>query len=93
MIIQKRVKELSGALNIQITKNHKFDRNDISKYLSMLETNKDQGILLTDSFESDYWCIVDFTGMRRYLKFDIDLYPELKFALKCFLLILITSVA
>ncbi|PGT80080.1 MULTISPECIES: tyrosine-type recombinase/integrase [Bacillaceae] len=91
MIIQKKVKELNGALNIQITENHKFDRNDISKYLSMLETNKDQGILLTDSFESDYWCIVDFTGMRRYLKFDIDLYPELKVALKCFLLILIDT--
>ncbi|MFT8322707.1 MAG: hypothetical protein ABF649_17690 [Bacillus sp. (in: firmicutes)] len=91
MIVQKRVKELSGALNIQITENHKFDKNDISKYLSMLQTNKDQGILLTDSFESDYWCIVDFTGMRRYLKFDIDLYPELKVALKCFLLILIDT--
>ncbi|KGR85701.1 hypothetical protein CD30_19100 [Ureibacillus massiliensis 4400831 = CIP 108448 = CCUG 49529] len=91
MITQKRVKELNGALNIQITENHKFNKNNIYKYLSKLETSKEQGILHTDSFESDYWIIVDFMGNRSHLKFDIDLYPDLKIALKCYLLIFIDA--
>lgn len=89
MITQKKVKELNGALNIQITQNYKFNRDNISEYLAILEANKKRGILHTDSFGNDHWVIFDFMGNRRNLIFDIDLYPDLKVALKCFLLILI----
>lgn len=91
MITQKRVKELDGSLNVIITENHKFDRKKLKKYKDILQTYREKGTLITENFESNHWLLVDKMGDKRNLRFNLDLFPNLKDGLKCYALILISS--
>ena len=91
MILQKKISGIGSSLNVSITETHSFDKSDISKYKTIFKEYKLKKVIEAGSFEDMNWAIVDFIGNKRNLHFDLDMYPDLNSALKCFIIVQISS--
>ncbi|HIT90374.1 site-specific integrase [Psychrobacillus sp. BL-248-WT-3] len=91
MILQKKISGIGSSLNVSITEAHSFDKNDLSKYKKIFNEYKLKKVIEASSFEDMDWAIVDSIGNKRNLYFDLDMYPDLNSALKCFIIIQISS--
>ncbi|GIO21387.1 hypothetical protein J18TS1_44870 [Oceanobacillus oncorhynchi subsp. incaldanensis] len=91
MILQKKISGIGSSLNVSITEVHSFDMSDLSKYKTIFKEYKLKKVIEASSFKDMNWAIVDFIGNKRNLHFDLDMYPDLNIALKCFIIIQISS--
>lgn len=91
MINQKTISEIGSSLGISVTEAHTFDKKDLSKYKMLFKKYKLKKVIEAKSFDDPHWVIVDFIGNRRNLYYDLYKHPNLNNALKCFILINISS--
>src|SRR5699024_773581 len=87
----KTISEIGRSLGVSVTETHTFNKKDLSKYKTLFKQYKLKKIIETKSFDDPHWIIVDFIGNRQNLYYDLDKYPNLNNALKCFILINISS--
>jgi len=91
VINQKKISEIGSSLSVSVTEAHTFNKEDLSKYRTLFKKYKLKKIIEAPSFDDSHWVIVDFIGNRRNLYYDLKKYPNLNKALKCFILINISS--
>src|SRR5699024_10559128 len=90
LINQKTINEIGSSLSVSVTESHSFKKGNLSKYRTLFKKYKVKNIIKASSFDDSHWAIVDFIGNRRNLYYDLK-YPTLNNALKCFILINISS--
>jgi hypothetical protein len=81
-----------GISKVYVKEKVFFKEDDIQKYIGIFNELSDDGYINASSFESRMWSL-PCTATNAYipLKFDIDMYKEIKQALKIFSLILIAK--
>ncbi|WNF38503.1 tyrosine-type recombinase/integrase [Bacillaceae bacterium IKA-2] len=66
-------------------KNVSYNKETIEEAKRKFEALKEKGIVKTNSYYDDVWSVTrNSTKESAFLKFDIDMYPDLKEGLKCF---------
>ncbi|TKC14366.1 tyrosine-type recombinase/integrase [Robertmurraya kyonggiensis] len=81
-----------GISKVYVKEKVFFNENDLEKYIDIFEELKDDGFIIASSYEDIKWRL-PCTSTNQYipLKFDIDMYKEIKQALKIYSLILIAK--
>lgn len=90
-MIQRTVNNIGSSLNVSIFEKHKFNEQDLKKYLKIFKEYKLKNIILSKSFYDMTWELSDFIGNKRHLNFDLGYLNEFSIALKCFILIQLSS--
>lgn len=93
MLIQKkRLKDYGTSLKVDVIEQHIFDPHNLSQYTYLFKHLKDQGTIQADSFHDNVWLYKRKSdGGTHTLKFDLEAFPLLVSALKCYVLLKISS--
>lgn len=81
-----------GVSKIYVKEKIYFNKEDVEKYHEIFEQLKKDQFIVANKFEDIYWSIPD-SSTNRYLPFifNLDMYPDIKLALKIYSLIQIAK--
>ncbi|PAM93526.1 hypothetical protein B4N84_17460, partial [Flavobacterium sp. IR1] len=81
-----------GISKVYVKEKVFFNENDVNRYIEIFTELRDEGFILASSYKDVIWRLpCKATNEYIPLKFDIDLYQEIKQALKIYSLILIAK--
>ncbi|QNK47584.1 site-specific integrase [Brevibacterium sp. PAMC23299] len=93
-LASKKVLTQSNTMEIYVNEQYTFDQLGIKEAIQKFQDNKDEGVIVNCEYSSDIWFLKSekVKSNRVKIEFDIDLYKELKEALKTFVAFEITRI-
>lgn len=92
LTLRRRLRDFGSALKVEIIETHSFDSLDMSKYIQLFDKYCSEGLISANSFNDDNWIYYrPNDGSQHSILFDLNVYPLINTALKCFIILKISS--